>query len=77
MGKRVKMKLYYENTEDYDGYIKSKALTIDSVEKIVSFLTDEEYCREGLRFKREVVRHVYGEKFSEIWPLVLEELKGE
>lgn len=68
------MKTIYEKSRDYAGYILSKNLTIDTVEKIVSFFKDKEGCRESWWFKKEVVRHVYGEKFSEVWPLVIKAL---
>jgi hypothetical protein len=64
----------YEKSEDYDAYIRSKNLTIDTVEKIVSFFTDREWCREDAWFKRRVVQHVYGKEFSRVWPLVIEAL---
>lgn len=71
------MKTYWEESDDYDGYIKSKNLVIDTVEKIVSFIRDREYCREGFYFKQEVVRHVYGKRYVEVWPQVVEALKGK
>lgn len=63
-----------ERSEDYDSYIKSHNLTIDTVEKIVSFMTDREWCREDAWYKRQVVEYVYGERFSEVWPLVIKAL---
>jgi hypothetical protein len=69
------METIYEKSKDYAAYIRSKNLGIDTVEKIVSFIRDREYCRESATFKKEVVRYVYGEKFSEVWPLVIKELE--
>ena len=69
------MKTYYEENSVYADYIRSKNLGIDTIEKIVSFITDKEYCREDDFFKKEVVRFVYGERFETIWPLVIEALR--
>ena len=69
------MTTVFEDSKDYAAYIKSKNLTIDSVEKILSFFDDREFCRENWWFKKEVVRYVYGERFSEVWPQVVEAFK--
>lgn len=65
----------FEESGDYALYIKNKNLTIDSIEKIVSFFRDKEVCPEHWWFKKEVVRYVYGERFSEVWKSVIKELE--
>jgi hypothetical protein len=62
-------------------YIRSKNLDIRTVEQIVSFFNDNDRRYTGGMdwwTKKEIVRFVHKEKFSEIWSLVIAELtKGK
>jgi hypothetical protein len=62
-------------------YIRSKNLDIRTVEQIVSFFYDKDIrYTGGMNWwdKKEIVRYVHKEKFSEIWSLVIAQLtKGK
>jgi len=61
--------------EEKRNYIKSYNLDIRTIEQIISFLDDREYCRIGYYEKREIVEYVYGNSFNEVWQDVLQEMK--
>ena len=63
-------------SQEIADYIKSKNLDIRTVEQIVSFFYDKDIRFTGDKNwweKKEIVRYVHKEKFSEIWPLVIAE----
>lgn len=71
----------YMTGEEIREYIRSKNLCIDTVEQIVSFFNDYDIrytSKLDWWEKKEIVRYVHKEKFSEIWSLVTAELtKGK
>jgi hypothetical protein len=71
----------YMTNEEMADYIRNKNLDIQTVEQIVSFFNDYDIRYTGQMNwwdKKEIVRFVHKEKFSEIWKLVTEELtKGK
>ena len=61
---------------EIEQYIRCHNLDIRTPEQVASFMLDNEWCLASYGDKKEIIRHVHKDKFSDVWTEAYRILQG-